>query len=288
MPGIQSLDQPGEQFASARRVEARPARHDIHPHQVGEQGIDVEIVEHGQLQGLAPAHQVELVLLLHEVRLLVHRRDHGIHIGELAAESEIGGRAPLELFDHLAPAYDGLLDDTSRRTGRHGGRDVAQVAVEGRPFAQEAALGRFANRIVGSEQGTFEALRRIDLERLLTLRIGIRPDDAGHGLGHPHGIPELLLELFAREESQRIAGRASGTQGGQVLAVVVAVEQPHLPGIARRDAVDHLIDDGPGIEPLGVGIKGILPQSGNQTIIIGRKHRYLSALNNIRDTFSRR
>ena len=81
----------------------------------------VEIVERGQLRGFVPAHEVDLVLLLDEVRLVVSGRDHRVDIGQLAPQSEIGRRAALQLVGDIAAAHHNLLDRTPRGTRRNGG-----------------------------------------------------------------------------------------------------------------------------------------------------------------------
>ena len=227
------------------------------------------------------------MLLLDQIRLVVHGGDHGVDVGQFAPQTEIGGRTALQLFDHVAPAYGHLLDRTARGTGRHGGRHVAQGAVELRPLAQEAALGTAAGGVIGVEQRGFETLRRIDLLGVLPFGIGIGAQHAAHGGGQALGSLHLLFQLLAREVAQRIVRRAPRAQRSDILTIVVAVQQTHLSRIRSRNAVENLPDDGFGVETLGVGVEGVLLQSGYQTIIFRCEHtRY--ALKSMSETFSRR
>ena len=170
---------------------------------------------------------------------------------------------------------------------RNGGRDVAQRAVEGRPRTQEAAALLLTDGVVGAEERLLETLRRVDLGGLLAFGIGIGAQHLLHGVGQQAGRAQLLGQLFGREVAQPFADRASGVQRRKVLAVVVGVEQPHLTGIGPAHPLEYLGDDGPGVEPLGVGFERILPKSGHQAVIVATEHaRY--ALKSISETFSRR
>lgn len=82
----------------------------------------------------------------------------------------------------------------------------------------------------------------------------------------------LLLEPFAREVAQRIVRRTARTQGDQVFAVVIAVEQPDGAQVARRQLAEYLVEDGVRIESLRAAVERVLPQSGYQTIIVGIEH----------------
>ncbi len=212
------------------------------------------------------------MLLLHEVGLVVHGSDHGVDVGQLAPQPEIGSRATLQLFDHVAPADGHLLDGPPHRTGRHGGRHIAQVAVELRPCAQETAPGTAASLVVGSEERTLEAPGRIDLLGILAFGVGKGAQYAGYGRRQAPGSLHLLFQLLACEVTQRIVRRAPRTQRSDILTVVIAVQQPHRVGIGPVHPFEDLPDDGLGIETLGVGIERILLQPGYQTIIIRREH----------------
>ena len=284
---VQLGQQPVEHLATARRIEPRPAGHDVDADQIREYGVYIEIVERRQLGGLLPADQVDFALLLHEVGLVVHRRDDRVDEGKFAPQAEIGGRAALQLFGHVASPHDHLLDRARGGAGGQCGHNVAQRAVEFGPGTQEAAPRAAAGVVVGGEERRLEAARRIDLLGLLAFGVGVGLHHAGDALRQTRRRLELLLELLAREVAQRVVGRAARPQREDVFAVVVAVEQTHLRGVRRADPVENLLDDALRIKALGVGVERILAQSGDQTVIVPRGHDY-SALKRSSDTLSRR
>ena len=158
VPTVELGHEAVEELAAAGGVERRPAGDEVDAHEVGEHGVDVEIVEGRELGRLVPAQQVDAVLLFEEVLLVARGGEQRIEPCQLAAQTEVRRRAAAQLFDDFASADGRLLDGAAQRACREGGRDVAQRAVELGPCAQEAAPRAGAEGVVGPEEGRFEPL----------------------------------------------------------------------------------------------------------------------------------
>ena len=212
------------------------------------------------------------MLLFQQVAFVVHGGDHRIDVGQFAPQAEVGGRRTAQLLGHVVVTHDVPVDGTPRGTGRRGRRDVAQRAVEIAPLAQETARRRGAQSVIGFEKRLFEGARGIHLLGLLPVGAGIGRQHQSDRVRQQARVFRLLLEPFAREVAQRIVRRTARTQGDQVFAVVIAVEQPDGAQVARRQLAEDLVEDGVRIESLRAAVERVLPQSGYQTIIIGIEH----------------